>query len=104
MVISRLVISSIQDDRDQAVVTVSLDIDQDVAHKLRQHLQALMRGGVRFIIIDLSDVHRCDAVVLGLLSWAQRRLSDQNGMISVVGLAPGVLTADRLRPPELVAI
>jgi anti-anti-sigma regulatory factor len=94
MVISQLVISSTQDDRGQAVVTVSVDIDQDVAHKLRQHLQALIRGGARFIVIDLSDVQQCDDVVPGLLSWTQHRLTDRNGMISVVGLAPGVLTAN----------
>jgi anti-anti-sigma regulatory factor len=85
---SRVLICTAQDDQGQARITVTAEIDRELVEKLRQHVQAVVRAGARFVVLDVSEVRRCDPIILNLMSWAQHRLTARQGMISAVGLHP----------------
>ena len=66
-----------------AIVAVCGELDMLTVPRLREELTAVIDGGVRRIVLDLSQVSFIDSVSLAAIVTARRRLGD-DGRIGVV--------------------
>src|SRR5437868_13973060 len=66
------------------VLEVGGEIDVYTAPQLREHLIALVEGGDRQVVVDLSRVEFLDSTGLGVLVGALKRLRGVNGELSLV--------------------
>ncbi|WP_345603438.1 hypothetical protein [Pseudonocardia adelaidensis] len=46
-------------------------------------MEALLIGGVRFLLVDLSEAQACDGRVRALLADAAARLADRSGWLRI---------------------
>ena len=66
-----------------AIVAVRGELDMLTVPTLREELSGVIDGGVKRIVLDLSDVNFIDSVSLAAIVTARRRLGDE-GRIGVV--------------------
>jgi len=74
-----------------AVIRVGPGLRAPVVRDLERRVSALLRDGVRHILLDLADVAHLDAARLGELAHAYRLTLDANGVLGVAH------ASDRLR-------
>jgi anti-sigma B factor antagonist len=82
---------SSQSQGDQAIVTVSGEIDLYTAPRLQGELTAVLDGGcpVR-VMVDMSGVEFCDSTGMNVLLAAMKRARDHGGALDLVGPRPAV--------------
>jgi len=66
------------------VLEVAGEIDVYTAPQLRERLIALVEGGARYVVVDLSGVEFLDSTGLGVLVGALKRLRGVNGELRLV--------------------
>lgn len=95
-------IGSFPDGPDQMVIVVRGDLVAEVLGRLGVHLDVALAARTRFLIIDASAVTRCEPALLDLLGRTQRRLDRHQGMLTVRGLRPSLLSevAGTVRSPS----
>jgi hypothetical protein len=79
---SKIVIRTVQPDREHAVLEVIGVPGDDVADELRQRLEGLLVAGVRYLLVDLADAGPAD-VVADALAAAGRRLRKRHGWLRI---------------------
>jgi hypothetical protein len=81
---SVLAIRVVWPDREHAVIGVSgAEMELEDLGELRERVQALTAGGVRYVLVDLSDAPSCDGAVLDVLVDAAARLQERDGWLRV---------------------
>jgi anti-anti-sigma factor len=102
------------------VVSLSGDIDLAVVPDIREQLEGLIGSGCTEVVVDLEGVDYADSTALGLLVWADRKLTPLDGKLvlcganrdverilalsGLVGVAPTITSAaDLQRALETVA-
>lgn len=67
-----------------AVVSVQGDADMHVAPELRDRLSGAVDGGVKHLVLDLSDTTFVDSMTLGVLLGSSKHLRDRGGELRLV--------------------
>jgi anti-sigma B factor antagonist len=82
---------SSQSHGDQAIVTVSGEIDLYTAPRLQGELTAVLDGGrpVR-VVVDMSGVEFCDSTGMNVLLSAMKRAREHGGGLDLAGPRPAV--------------
>jgi anti-sigma B factor antagonist len=76
---------------DQAVVTVSGEIDLYTAPRLRGELASVLAVDHAVqVLVDMSGVGFCDSTGMNVLLAAMKRAGEQGGSLSLAGLRPAV--------------
>lgn len=75
---------------DHTVVAVAGEVDIATADTLDAELSAVLAGGARHLIVDLSEVGFLDSTGLGVLVKALKRAREAEGGLAVV------VTAERI--------
>lgn len=78
----RVVIRTVQPDREHAVLEMVGIPGHDIADELWQRVEGLLVAGVRYMLVDLSEAGSADAVA-GALAEAGRRLEARRGWLCV---------------------
>lgn len=78
----RVVIRTVQPDREHAVLEVVGVPGYDTADELWQRVEGLLVAGVRYLLVDLSEAGPADAVA-DTLTEAGRRLKERHGWLCV---------------------
>jgi len=88
----------IRTDRDDSVVTVTLEGEVDVytAPRLKEQLVELLDDGCTSIIVDLEKVAFIDSSGLGVLVGALRRAREKGGVVRLVCTRESVLKIFRI--------
>lgn len=76
---------------DCMLVPVEHDIDITSAPALRRHLDRLVGGGCRRIILDLAKVNFIDSTGMALILASSRALRQRGGLLSLVNVSPAVM-------------
>lgn len=71
-------------DGDQAVLTVSGEVDVYTAPTLREHILTAIGEGARTVVVDLSGVAFMDSTGLGVMVGALKRMRQGEGRLVVV--------------------
>lgn len=74
------------------------DIGVVALDRLARHLRGLVRSRVRHIMVDATEVRRCDPLVAQLLGRSQHQFSACRGLITVIGLPPGSCLTAKATP------
>jgi anti-sigma B factor antagonist len=82
---------SSQSQDDQAIVTVSGEIDLHTAPRLQGELTAVLDGRhpVR-VVVDMSGVEFCDSTGIDVLLAAMKRARERGGVLNLAGPRPAV--------------
>ena len=72
------------------VLDISGEIDLSTAPALRSHLDELIHGGTRRLVINLTPVSFMDSTGLSVLVSAVKSMRDAGGEISVVCTNPAI--------------
>jgi len=80
----------VEQSSNAAVVTVGGDVDLHSAPLLRDQLAALVDGGTRAIVLDLSEATFLDSMALGVILSANKRLTAEQGHLEVVVPTPEI--------------
>jgi anti-sigma B factor antagonist len=82
---------SSQSQGDQAIVSVSGEIDLYTAPRLQGELTAVLDGGrpVR-VVVDMSGVEFCDSTGMNVLLAAMKRARDHGGGLDLASPRPAV--------------
>ena len=75
---------------EEAVVTVSGDLDLHSAPVLRGRLAALTDASIGHIVLDLSEATFLDSMALGVILAAQKRLAAARGRLDLVVETPEI--------------
>lgn len=65
-------------------------LDTNVAPELKSHLVVMGNGGIKNIIIDLSETRYCDSSGLSAILVANRTCKTNNGTLVITGLQESV--------------
>ena len=76
---------------DQAVLSISGELDLAVAPLLHEHLLEAAQSGSSEVVVDLEHVTFIDSVGLGVLASAHRRLATSGGDLIIRSSPPQVL-------------
>ena len=76
---------------DNTVVSVRGEIDLENVRPLVERLGALIAGGCRRLIVDLSLVDFVDSIGIGVLIGATKRLRAAGGHLMIVGDQRGIV-------------
>ncbi|MFC5996366.1 STAS domain-containing protein [Pseudonocardia hispaniensis] len=87
----KLTISSVQPDRDHALLTVVGMLDHEAVAELCRRTAGLLVAGARYLVVDLSQAHGAHAELLGMLAGVSRRLVARRGWLKLVGAGPAVM-------------
>jgi len=68
-------------ERDTGTVHVTGEVDLTSAPRLEQAIRELIDGGVRRLIVDLSDVRFMDSTGLRVLMSSYKRLTEVGGAL-----------------------
>jgi anti-sigma B factor antagonist len=77
-------VSSERLDDDFGVVVLSGEVDIFTAPQFKESLLELLDGGVRRLVVDLSDVTFIDSTALGVLIGGVRRVHGAGGAMTIV--------------------
>jgi anti-anti-sigma regulatory factor len=87
------------------LLLVTGQLDDPGLDQLRCRLDALLDGGARLLVADLSGVTDCDGRLFDLLAWTQHVVGDRGGWLKLVGLGLPVLNAlDNADLPEVLLV
>jgi anti-anti-sigma factor len=70
-------------------------IDSESAELLRGHLLRLLEDGHVRQVLDLSEVDRVSATLIGCLAWHHCRLQKRDGVLRIHGVGPTIFRALR---------
>lgn len=102
---TELIISSVQPDRDHALLTVTGWLVSAATAELAQRVEGLLIGGARYLVVDLSQAQGVHPEVIALLSATGRRLTADRGWLKLSGVGPAVLEElDEASLPDLFAL
>lgn len=73
-----------------AVVNVLGDLDVKSVPALRRNIEALIDGGCRRVILNMSDVDYVDSAGMGLILKELRRMRKMGGLLSLTNVRPRV--------------
>jgi hypothetical protein len=77
-------IRAVWPDREHALIgVVGTAADADSLVELRDRVEALLIGGVRHLLVDLSEAQAFDRPVRTLLADAAARLADRSGWLRI---------------------
>ncbi|UCH34990.1 MAG: STAS domain-containing protein [Armatimonadota bacterium] len=62
-----------------AVLCIGGEVDLYNTPQLKEQIQSLIEGGVRHLLVDLSDTQYLDSTALGALIGALKRLRERDG-------------------------
>ena len=77
-------VSSERAGDDLGIVTVGGEVDIFTAPQFKECMVALLDGGVRRLVIDLSEVTFIDSTALGVLIGGVRRVNGVSGSMALV--------------------
>jgi anti-sigma B factor antagonist len=77
-------VSSERLDDDLGVVALSGEVDIFTAPQFKESLLELLDGGVKRLVVDLSDVTFIDSTALGVLIGGVRRVHGAGGAMTIV--------------------
>jgi anti-sigma B factor antagonist len=80
-----------QDTKGREVVAVRGEIDVATSPALREELYAIIDGGARELVVDLSELGFIDSSGLGVLVAALKHMREQDGQLVLSGLAQPAL-------------
>jgi len=80
-----------QDAGGRDVVVVRGEIDVATSATLRDELYAVIDGGSRSLVIDLSDLGFIDSSGLGVLVGSLKHMRERDGQLVIAGLAQPAL-------------
>jgi len=66
------------------VIAVSGEADLYTSPEFKRHVTEAIAGGIRSIVVDLTEATFIDSTALGVLTRARKRLSPAHGRIVVV--------------------
>jgi anti-sigma B factor antagonist len=69
---------------DWTVLDVEGEVDLSTAPTLRSRIDELIRGGVRHLVVDLSDVGFMDSSGLSVLVSVMKHMEDADGRLAIV--------------------
>ena len=84
---------------DRYVLALAGELDLHTAPRVREELGAVLRGGGRYVVLDLRDVSFVDSTMLAVLADAARELRSVHGEVVIVSDDPRVL-----RPLEITGL
>jgi anti-sigma B factor antagonist len=76
---------------DRYVLSLAGELDLYTAPRVRQQLNEVVRGGGRFVVVDLQDATFVDSTMLGILLDALQELRTVQGELVVVSDDPRIL-------------
>jgi anti-anti-sigma factor len=79
-------------DIDGCTLTVAGELDIATAPQFREEFGALLGGGCRDLVVDLSQTTFLDSSGLGALVWAAHRMRGAGGMFRAVDPNPAIVT------------
>ncbi|CUU03963.1 anti-anti-sigma factor [Candidatus Thermokryptus mobilis] len=71
-------------------------IDALNSPELKAEFLALCQSGVKFLIVDLSQVEYCDSSGLSALLFCRRRMNENKGEVMLVGVRDKILNLMRI--------
>jgi anti-sigma B factor antagonist len=81
-----LELSHREDGRGRQVVAVKGEIDVATSPALRDDLYAIIDGGAREVVVDLSELGFIDSSGLGVLVAALKHMRERDGQLVLAGL------------------
>lgn len=87
-----------------ALVALRGPIDTDQLACVGERLSALLRGGVRFVVLDISEVTRFDAQVWTIVADARQQLRTRQGWLRLVGAAGSAVDGTVATLADLFAV
>jgi anti-sigma B factor antagonist len=75
-----------QDAKGREVVAVQGEIDVATSPTLREELYAIIDGGARELVVDLSGLGFIDSSGLGVLVAALKHMRERDGQLILAGL------------------
>ena len=72
------------------VVAVHGEADLHTAPELRDRLTAIIDGGVRRVLVDLTDTTFIDSMALGVLLGSTKRLRANDGRLELIVATPDI--------------
>ena len=80
-------------------------LDNDGLGRLQSRVDALLDGGARFLVADLSGVAGCDGRLFDLLARISHLVGRRGGWLRLVGVGSPVLNAlDQAALPEVLLV
>jgi len=83
--------SSRQVDERTAVLHIGGEVDLYNTPQLKEEIVNLIDGGVRRLVVDLSDARYLDSTALGVLIGGLKRLRERNGELRLASPQPRIL-------------
>jgi anti-sigma B factor antagonist len=80
-----------QDSGGRDIVVVRGEIDVATSGALREELYAVMDGGSKALVVDLSGVGFVDSSGLGVLVGSLKHMRERDGELTIAGLAQPAL-------------
>lgn len=77
-------------DGRTAVLRIGGEVDLYTAPQVKEEIVALIGGGVRRLVVDLSATQYLDSTALGALVGALKRLREQDGDLRLVNPQPRI--------------
>ena len=84
-------VSSRQVDERTAVLHIGGEVDLYNTPQLKEEIVNLIDGGVRRLVVDLSDARYLDSTALGVLIGGLKRLRERNGELRLASPQPRIL-------------
>ena len=82
--------SQIVDFQGHKVLSVSGEIDAYAAPQFMQAVTNILDGDEQHLIIDMHNVEYIDSTGLSILVFAMKRLSQNDGIVNLVGCKPNI--------------
>ncbi|NIM04289.1 MAG: anti-sigma factor antagonist [Armatimonadetes bacterium] len=72
------------------VVELIGEVDVYSAAQAKQKIHELLDGGVKHLLIDLSDTEYLDSTAMGVLVGVLKRVGESGGWVRLVGMKPRI--------------
>ena len=77
-------------DKELPVIQLEGEVDVYTAPQLKQQMIALLEGGARQVVVDLTQVEYLDSTALGVLIGGLKRLREMDGNLVLVCPIPRI--------------
>ena len=77
-------------EKELPVIQLEGEVDVYTAPQLKQQMIALLEGGARQVVVDLTQVEYLDSTALGVLIGGLKRLREIDGNLALVCPSPRI--------------